>query len=671
MTGACETPPPTSRLGTEGSALPFSGRLAHVSWRPIVLRWGAAGAVLAVSGGVALLSGARSVVADDLQRPFAVRQAGWAGSTTCKSCHPDHHASWHRTFHRTMTQDATAGAVAGAFDGRTVRYQGVDARPVERDGRFFLEFADLASGRTAVFEIERTVGSRRYQQYLARRPGDPNFYRLPLLWHIGERRWVHLNGAFLGADGEDYWAHFATWNANCIFCHNTGPEPGLRNYPAMMDRQSRGEPVSFDRDARFESHVAELGVACESCHGPASEHARRNRNPLRRYVLHAGARRDPTIVHPEALPPERQVDLCGQCHGQRTGHSVDDLVGWMENGPTFRAGDRLADHVQPVWRDTPVPPGVDPELFRPRFWADGTPRLTAYEYQGIVQSPCFQRGELSCLSCHTMHEGDVRGQLQPAMRTQAACINCHRGIGADVQAHTHHLPDGPGSNCYGCHMPRAVYGIMEIHRSHRIESPDAARDAAAGRPDACTSCHVDRSLAWAARSTAAWWGPSRGRAPGTRAEGADLETVDVVASLAAGDPLQRAVAARVVDVEETPLPARHRAFLIPHLLLALEDDYPAVRRFAAMSLASLVAELEADGFACGLAEPLAELDFLATPGERQRRVAELWRRWRAADRAGLPPPPAGALLTADLLPLPVLEALRAGRRRPQEINIGE
>jgi len=272
-----------------------------------------------------------------------------------------------------------------------------------------------------------------------------------------------------------------------------------------------------------------------------------------------------------------------------------------------------------------------------------------------------------------MHEGDVRGQLPPVMRTHLACTSCHGEIGADIPAHTRHRPDSSGSDCYACHMPRAAYGIMEIHRSHRIENPDAARDAAAGRPHACTSCHVDRSLAWAARASGKWWGAERGRVPLARADGADPESVDAVASMLAGDPLQRAVAARLVAVEDTPLSALERAFLAPHLLLAMEDDYPAVRRFAAQSLVALAGELKAAGFDPGMAEPLARFDFLGAAADRRRALEELWRRWRAADREGLPPSPEGALLTPRLLPLTVAaEELRAlARPRSKQINIGE
>jgi hypothetical protein len=640
---------------------------------PRPLLWAPLTALLLAVTATALVSAGRRLLAEDLDRPFSLRESGWVGSPTCLSCHPDQHASWHRTFHRNMTQEAGPQSVVGAFDGREIVHQGVVARPEERAGRYFIDFEEPSTGSFTRFEIVRTVGSRRYQQYVARYPEDGNDYRLPILWHIGDRRWVHLSGAFLGPDGEGYWSHYSAWNANCIFCHNTGPRPGFLNYDELKARERRGEPVSFERDARFASEVAELGIACEACHGPGAEHARRNRNPLRRYLLHLSERRDPTIVHPQELSHDRQVDLCGQCHGQRTGHSAADVVRWLEEGPTFRPGDRLQDHVRPVWQDTTVPPGADPDLFRLRFWGDDTPRLTAYEYQGLLQSPCFQRGELSCLSCHTMHDGDVFGQLPAEMRTHHACTSCHAEIAANIPGHTGHRIDSTGSDCYACHMPKMVYGIMEIHRSHRVESPNAARDVEAGRPHACTSCHLDRSPVWSAQVSGETWGAEHGRLPESRGDGADPEIVDVVASLLAGDPVQRAVAARMPELGNDPLEPLQRAFLIPHLLLAMEDDYPAVRRFASQTLATLSEELAQTGFDPGLIVPLAAFDFLAPGDHRNALLVELWRLWRSADRQLLPPPPPGALLDARLEPLPeeIQELRRLAREGSKQIHIGE
>ena len=68
-----------------------------------------------------------------------------------------------------------------------------------------------------------------------------------------------------------------------------------------------------------------------------------------------------------------------------------------------------------------------------RFWPDGRVRVGGREYPGIVQSACFESGELTCLSCHRMHQdaADPRtveewadDQLDIGMRTDEACVGC-------------------------------------------------------------------------------------------------------------------------------------------------------------------------------------------------------------------------------------------------------
>jgi hypothetical protein len=637
-----------------------------------MLRFAVITLLIAISGATLWL--APRAYERDLSAAYAHRESGWAGSATCESCHPDHHASWRRTFHRTMTQEATAKSVLGAFDGRELTFWGVTARPVRRGEAFYFEYLDPDTGRPSKsLRIDRTVGSRRYQQYLTLDPSghSGNYFRLPLLWHVAERRWIHLNGAFLGSDDAPYDQHVAVWNQNCIFCHNTGPRPGSQNFDELIERSRQGLPVKPGFDGRFQSEVAELGISCESCHAPLAEHARRNRDPLRRYLLHLSGREDPTVVNPARLDKHKSAAVCGQCHGQRLPRVRMDIRNWLIDGPSYRAGEDLAAHVEPVFQDT-VPPG-DPgsDLFRQRFWGDGTPRLTAYEYQGLLQSPCFVQGEMTCLSCHSMHEGDVFGQLRPEMRTNDACASCHAPLVRDVAAHTRHKPESSGSLCYDCHMPKAVYGILEIHRSHRIQSPDPARDAAAARPEACTSCHLDRTLSWAAEQSRRWWG-DRYDQPPARADGAPLEVPDSVAAMLAGDPVQRAVAARLAGRAGTPLTPAQRAFLVPVLLMAMEDDYPAIRWFARLSLMQLGAELsvEAPGTK-GLVDAARAFDYIAPRPARDAALGQMLGLWKAVPKTGFAPPPPGAPVGGDFLPLGP-EAMRLIRlQESKTIHIGE
>jgi len=583
--------------------------------------WALALAVLV--GLAALVRAERRAVALDLATERDLHGQAYVGSAACRGCHEEHYRSWHRTFHRTMTQEVTAknpGAVLGDFSGATYRHAGVDARmDRDPDGAFRMTFtaADPRAAAPPVTAIvSRAIGSRRYQQYLTR-IGDAE-YRLPIAYHVEEKRWLHMNGAFLFSEadssssdslsrprdraglasgtargsmntlpafvdglarlgGADYPRHVTRWNDNCVFCHNVAPNPG-------RDGAS----------GAFRTEVAELGIACEACHGPGAAHARANADPVRRYVLHLGGRGDPTIVNPSRLSPARAADLCGRCHGQRIADHVDRF---LDHGDPFVPGDDLALWSAPLWQDTPM--GAHHAPFAPRFWADGTARLTAYEYQGLLQSPCTQRGTLTCSSCHGMHDGDPRGQLRPAAAGDGACTGCHRELAAvDARArHSHHLAQAFSAaavTCVDCHMPRVVYGVLDVHRSHRIEVPDPARAAAYGRPDACTDCHADQTPAWAAAAVRRWWGRG-GDAPASSADVVALAAAQgPLGKLLSGDPIERAVAADALGWTRAPAGPPALAVRAGLLLDAMASDhYPAVRYLAARALGRLVPSLPA------------------------------------------------------------------------------
>lgn len=534
------------------------------------------------------------VVEHEASRALVHRDADFVGATTCQRCHPDQHATWDRTFHSSMTQYADPDSVVGVFDGRSVTFYGKSAC-VFRDGERFLMDLPAKGGGRRTAEVALTVGSRRYQQYFERieRREGVVMRRLPLLWHIEAKRWLHLNGVFLGSDDANWEKHTQNWNQNCIFCHNTGPRPGY-----LTGGSERELLASAERT--FDSKVAVLGIACESCHGPGRAHVERYQGIATRYGDYLVADNDTRIVHPNKIDKERSVGVCGQCHGQRVPKPLQRYWEWRRTGPTFRSGDHLSDHVTPVRPDTPV--GDDSGVFAARFWGDGTPRLTAYEYQGVTMSACYLKGSMTCGTCHSMHGDDVHGQVKPGMRTDRACLQCHAKIGNDIQAHTKHAPASSGSRCLECHMPRIVYGIVEAHRSHRIDVPDAARDVEHGRPNACTLCHLDKSPIWAGDKMRELWGESY-RRPAKRPSGAPLTLPDASASLLAGDPVQRFVFARSAGRLDAPVAPADKAELRVVLQTTLLDAYPSIRWRAQKSLVALERELP-----LGIGQDLARWD---------------------------------------------------------------
>jgi predicted CXXCH cytochrome family protein len=612
---------------------PSAAVLAGVAW------------VLGIVALGALLHHRLQVAETSLQRAPDPAGLQYVGSATCRSCHQDRHRSWHATWHRTMTQEADPRSVQGAFDGAVVEAWGGRMRPLrDADGHWF-ETLDAQGRVRQRLRIERTVGSHRYQQYLTQLPSTgENYHRLPWLWHNGDQRWVHMNAAFLYSDDQHYDEQVTTWNQNCIFCHNTGPQPRMQNYDELIARLSRGERLDFLRSARYESDAAELGIACEACHGPGSAHAELNRDPVRRYRLALSEAPDPSIVHPERLDPLLSAQVCGQCHGQRLPKTNALARVWLETGPTYRPGQDLFEHVRLVWPEEPGT-AANPDLYRARFWGDRTPRLSAYELQGLRLSPCHLQGGLSCNDCHDAHGGDVNGMMRPEARSNATCLGCHEAIAGDVPAHTRHAADSSGSSCNNCHMPELVYGVMEIHRSHRIEIPDVRAARATGRPDACTQCHLDRSSDWAAAQLADW-----DRAPHPLD---DAQVPEHWRQLFAGDPVQRGIAARVAGRAGRALTPETAAASYGALVMAMDDDYPAVRRFAWQSAQTLAPLAGIDP-----GPAFADYDFTAPAAAREplRREA-----LRAARRHGATLPD----------PQQVRDWRAEARARGVDINIGE
>lgn len=189
------------------------------------------GILLAAAVGIAL----SRRIERDLEMERNLHRSAFVGSDDCKRCHPGHYESWARTYHRRMTQEASTETVLGRFDGSTLTYRGVQAI-FRRDpyGRYTMTFARPDGTEERVI-VARTVGSHRYQQYLAR-DSSGLYLRLPVAWDVERERWIHMNGAFLTPDPPeirpgvavaraDYERHVAPWNDNCIFCHNVAPTP--------------------------------------------------------------------------------------------------------------------------------------------------------------------------------------------------------------------------------------------------------------------------------------------------------------------------------------------------------------------------------------------------------------------------------------------------------------
>jgi hypothetical protein len=258
-----------------------------------------------------------------------------------------------------------------------------------------------------------------------------------------------------------------------------------------------------------------------------------------------------------------------------------------------------------------------------RFWPDGMVRVTGREMHGLLETPCFQHGEMSCLSCHAMHARSEQqaaladwtdDQLSPGMRGDRACTQCHESLAANVEAHTHHGAASEGSRCYNCHMPHTSYGLLKAVRSHQVDSPRVQTELATGRPNACNLCHLDRTLAWTADALQRWYAIER---PALDEDHAQIAAG--VLWMLTGDAGVRALAAWSLGWKPA-LDAAHAAgassWAAGYLGHLLADPYDAVRFVAARSLAAIAPEMVDD------------VDFLAPVAARadaRERMLEAWR----------------------------------------------
>ena len=548
--------------------------------------------------------------------PRPGRDGGYVSSDSCRACHPGPFETWHRSYHRTMTQYARPDTVLGDFNNVTLKAHGETYVLKRRRDEFWVDLPDPEQRLlprppgSAPRELPRTerrvtllTGSHHMQTlWVGGKDGNLQF-GVPFSWLKDEQRWVPRNATFLMDPLLP--PPFQMWNMNCLRCHTTAGQPRP---------DESGSPV-------LDTRVAEIGIGCEACHGPAEQHIALHRNPLERWKswMTDGVSTNESIINPARLDHVRSSQVCGQCHSITVPQPADQ--GWFRHGFSYRPGKDLNATLRVIepskhGRESWLQELMTANAFKLEdlYWPDGMVRVSGRDYTGMIGSGCYKRGEMSCLSCHSMHHYEDRAdQLLPGMRSNQACVQCHPKLGQDLSAHTHHRADSSGSLCVNCHMPHTTYGLMKAIRSHHIDSPDVAVEVATGRPNACNLCHLDRSLRWTDEQLTRLWGRGRGRA---RLDG-DMATVPDGARLALeGDAGQRALVAWHLGWEPS-LAASGSDWQAPILATLLTDPYPAVRYIAGRSLAQLPGF---NGF---------PFDFLAAVSQQEAardRALQIWRQ---------------------------------------------
>lgn len=355
----------------------------------------------------------------------------------CQPCHSDIHDSYQqvamgRSFYRPSAEN-----VIEDYSLNNHFYHELSNRHyrmIQRDGRFYQRRYQLdAQGREQnVFEMEAThiIGSGNHARSYLNLDDSGVLRQLPVSWYTQEQRWA-MSPSY---DRPDHYDFSRRVSHACMFCHNAYPPlPEPSDHFGLASRFPKGLPS---------------GIDCQRCHGPGTRHLELASSGS---ADAADIRR--AIVNPVRLGPEREMEVCNQCHLpvatasphiQRFGRSIY----------SYRPGEPLADYI--VHFDL-----VDPmtQELSERFEVDSS----SYRLQ---RSPCFirSRGRMTCTTCHNPHHAP-RGE-EAVRHYRERCLDCHAKL--SPRAH----PQPGESDCVSCHMPQrrtqdAVHVVMTDHLIQR------------------------------------------------------------------------------------------------------------------------------------------------------------------------------------------------------------
>jgi len=562
----------------------------------------------------------------------AAPAATFVGRQACAPCHARETELWIGSHHDLAMQEATAATVVGNFNNTRFNYNGVVSTFFKTDGRFFVR-TDGPDGRLHDYQIAYTFGADPLQQYLIAFPGG-RYQALNVCWDTrarvqGGQRWFHLYpDENVTHDDILHWTGpYQNWNHMCAECHSTNVR---KNYDPGADR--------------YDTTWSEMDVACEACHGPGSEHVARaeaargapggTAPPDDGLVVRLGAEGPINwIVNPVTgiAAPDRprrshaEIEACARCHARRSVVSEPYIYG------------------RPLL-DTHRPALIDPLLYED----DGQIEDEVYEYGSFLQSRMYTAG-VTCSDCHNPHS------LKPAAGN-VVCSRCHLPDKFDTPAHHFHKQGGAASRCTACHMATKTYMVVHARHDHSFRVPRPDLTQTIGAPNACATCHKDRSTRWLIDAAVKWWGTKRSGRPhygkalhaGRRGQPGAAALLTAVIDDATQAGIVRASAAELLgDVAGSrgapglgrALPALERALRDPEPLLrdaavkTLRDADPGARvRLLAALLADPIRTVRIDAGRALATVPLPLL------GSDRQAAGQALAEWRAeqmanADRA--------------------------------------
>ena len=322
-----------------------------------------------------------------------------ASDDQCLSCHKTYN-KYFSTAHHLTSRLATPDSVLGKFDSvlKTSEPELLYRLEAKPNGLFQTGVLGTPPDTVSISQrFDLVIGSgRKGQTYLYWGEND-QLFQLPVSYWTALGSWVNSPGY-----GDRTLDFSRPVLPRCLECHASSFQPDAN----VANRYRRADFV--------------LGVSCERCHGPGAQHIALNSDPNVKPAQQA-------IVNPAKLSRERQMDLCGLCHGG---------VGVAKTRPfSFTVGNPLTDHIQLEH------PGPNEPL-----------DVHGNQLALLERSKCFKESNMTCSTCHDVHQPQ-----RDASYFSDKCLQCHKVQSCGLFPRRGRALVG---KCVDCHLPNQNSNVI-------------------------------------------------------------------------------------------------------------------------------------------------------------------------------------------------------------------
>lgn len=355
--------------------------------------------------------------------PKPSTQANFIGNKACADCHEAEYSSWQKTPHGKALKkmdDVDGGVLPVNLEDKASMVAQLKADGVVNADKMYIP---------ALKDYVYVMPGKETYYFFYKKDGKIEI--LPARFNIIKGKWTSA--------ADDNNATVPTgWGSYCLTCHTVNNRMVNGTYQA-----------------------ADVGVGCESCHGPGSLHAK-NPSVKNNYIL-----------NPAKLHPNMAALICADCHtdGQRQDNRI--------------AG---------------VPASVYSSIPEHKHTGDDRVLTFAKNEKGEVQAsfsryPDWRNSkhaevDVWCGDCHQFHVSTKEANADFGHRTKEhvnSCLKCHQinpaATGAKVATiHNVHVVE---ATCIDCHMYNGSH-------TFQVVTPAAAIKYNIEK-DSCQKCHKDES----------------------------------------------------------------------------------------------------------------------------------------------------------------------------------